>query len=89
MKIETKNWMFDQIKKCGDEILHHSVDLNGNYCKSISGCVRSIFAPTLTYEHKSGLMTKRVRSQMQVFGKKVLQKIKEVAIFDKVHNIAI
>ena len=49
---------------------------------------KSVFVLILTYGHESWVMTERVRSQMQMFEIRFLQKIKGVMMFDKLCKTA-
>ena len=70
--------------------LHHSVVLKHELSRKTKLSVfKSIFVPILTYGRESWVMTERVRSQMQAFKMKFLQKIKGVTMFDKHRNTAI
>ena len=64
--------------------LHYSVVLKRELSrKAILSELKSILVPIVTYGYESWIMTKKVRSQMQVSEMRFLQKIKEVTMFDK------
>ena len=50
---------------------------------------KSIFVLIFTYGQKSWVVIERMRSQMQAFKMRFLQKIKGVTMFDKLRNTAI
>ena len=47
---------------------------------------KTVFVPILTYGHKSWVMTKRVRSQVQVSKTMFAQRTEGVTLFNKVHS---
>ena len=47
---------------------------------------KTVSVPILTYGHESWVMTERVRSQVQAFEMRLLQKIEEVTLFNKVRS---
>ena len=67
--------------------LHYSVVMKRELSKKakLSIC-KAVFVPILTYGHESWVMTKWVRSQVQASEMSFLQKIKEVALFNKVRS---
>ena len=69
---------------------HHSVALKWKLSRKVRLLVfKSILVPILTYGRESWVMTERMRSQMQAFEIIFLRKIKEVTMFDIVHNTVI
>ena len=70
--------------------MHHSVVLKREQSGEAKLLVfKSIFVSILAYGHESPVMTERVRPQMQASEMRFLQKIKGVAMFDKLCNTAI
>ena len=47
---------------------------------------KTVFVPIFTNGHKSWVMTKRVRSQVQASEMRFLRRIEEVTLFDKVRS---
>ena len=72
------------------QALHHSVVLKWGLSRKEKLLVlKLIFDQILTYGHESWVMTEEVRSQMQAYNMRFLQKIKGVTMFDKLCNTAI
>ena len=70
--------------------LHHLVVLKRKLSKKAKLSVfKLIFVPILIYGHESWAMTERVPSQMQASETRILGKIKDVTMFDKLGNSAI
>ena len=70
--------------------LHHLVVLKRKLSKKAKLSVfKLIFVPILTYGHESWAMAERVPSQMQASETRILGKIKDVTMFDKLGNSAI
>ena len=67
--------------------LHYSVVIKRELSKKAKLSIfKAVFVPILTYGHESGVMTKRVRSQVQASEMRFLQKIEWVTLFNKVRS---
>ena len=50
---------------------------------------KTVFVSILTYGHESFVMTERVRSQVQAFKVKLLLRIEEITLFNKMRSLEI
>ena len=66
---------------------HYSVAMKRELSKKAKLSIfEVVFVPILTYGHESWVMTERVRSQVQSFKMRFLQRIEGVTLFSKVRS---
>ena len=67
--------------------LHYSVVIKRELSKKAKLSIfKPVFVPTLTYGHKSSVMTERVRSQAQASKIRFLRRIEGVTLYNKVRS---